>query len=138
MFSTFCCCLGSVQLFLSFHLLLKVKLFDICEYYIVEAILIFSCRCREEDKDAYLYYILAVHGHGQTIVFCTSISALRHISSILLILGVNVYTLHGDMQQRARLKVCTTLYVSIYYHVCCTENVYMASFSCYFLSPFGF
>ncbi|XP_017219450.1 DEAD-box ATP-dependent RNA helicase 13 [Daucus carota subsp. sativus] len=60
--------------------------------------------CREEDKDAYLYYILAVHGHGQTIVFCTSISALRHISSILLILGVNVYTLHGDMQQRARLK----------------------------------
>ncbi|KAK1390704.1 DEAD-box ATP-dependent RNA helicase 13 [Heracleum sosnowskyi] len=60
--------------------------------------------CREEDKDAYLYYILAVHGQGQTIVFCTSISALRHISSILLILGINVYTLHGDMQQRARLK----------------------------------
>ncbi|KAL8121972.1 DEAD-box ATP-dependent RNA helicase 13 [Apium graveolens] len=60
--------------------------------------------CREEDKDAYLYYILAVHGQGQTIVFCTSISALRHISSLLLILGINVYTLHGDMQQRARLK----------------------------------
>ncbi|XP_027334821.1 DEAD-box ATP-dependent RNA helicase 13 isoform X2 [Abrus precatorius] len=60
--------------------------------------------CREEDKDAYLYYILTVHGHGRTIVFCTSIAALRHISSILRILGINVWTLHAQMQQRARLK----------------------------------
>ncbi|PPD95126.1 hypothetical protein GOBAR_DD07815 [Gossypium barbadense] len=60
--------------------------------------------CREEDKDAYLYYILSIHGEGRTIVFCTSIAALRHISSILRILGVNVSTLHAQMQQRARLK----------------------------------
>ncbi|XP_057959331.1 DEAD-box ATP-dependent RNA helicase 13 [Malania oleifera] len=60
--------------------------------------------CREEDKDAYLYYILTVHGQGRTIVFCTSIAALRHISSLLRILSVNVWTLHAQMQQRARLK----------------------------------
>ncbi|XP_075654482.1 DEAD-box ATP-dependent RNA helicase 13 [Castanea sativa] len=60
--------------------------------------------CREEDKDAYLYYILRVHGQGRTIVFCTSIAALRHISSLLRILGINVWTLHAQMQQRARLK----------------------------------
>ncbi|KAF1889312.1 hypothetical protein Lal_00024635 [Lupinus albus] len=60
--------------------------------------------CTEDDKDAYLYYILTVHGQGRTIVFCTSIAALRHISSILRILGVNVWTLHAQMQQRARLK----------------------------------
>ncbi|XP_050218479.1 DEAD-box ATP-dependent RNA helicase 13 [Mercurialis annua] len=60
--------------------------------------------CQEDDKDAYLYYILSVHGQGRTIVFCTSIAALRHISSILRILGVNVCTLHAQMQQRARLK----------------------------------
>ncbi|KAK9087739.1 hypothetical protein Syun_030133 [Stephania yunnanensis] len=60
--------------------------------------------CREEDKDAYLYYILSVHGRGRTIVFCTSISAVRHISSIFRILGVNAWTLHAQMQQRARLK----------------------------------
>ncbi|KAJ1392610.1 RNA helicase, DEAD-box type, Q motif [Sesbania bispinosa] len=60
--------------------------------------------CREEDKDAYVYYILTVHGQGRTIVFCTSIAALRHISSILRILGINVWTLHAQMQQRARLK----------------------------------
>ncbi|KAM7466351.1 hypothetical protein LguiB_013913 [Lonicera macranthoides] len=60
--------------------------------------------CREEDKDAYLYYILSIHGQGRTIVFCTSIAALRHISSLLRILGINVWTLHAQMQQRARLK----------------------------------
>ncbi|KAE8721759.1 DEAD-box ATP-dependent RNA helicase 13 [Hibiscus syriacus] len=60
--------------------------------------------CREEDKDAYLYYILSIHGERRTIVFCTSIAALRHISSILRILGINVSTLHAQMQQRARLK----------------------------------
>lgn len=59
---------------------------------------------REEDKDAYLYYILSIHGQGRTIVFCTSITALRRISSLLHILGVDVATLHSKMQQRARLK----------------------------------
>ncbi|CAI0383182.1 unnamed protein product [Linum tenue] len=60
--------------------------------------------CAEEDKDAYLYYLLSVHGKGRTIVFCTSIAALRHIASLLRILGINVWTLHAQMQQRARLK----------------------------------
>ncbi|MQL74310.1 hypothetical protein Taro_006686 [Colocasia esculenta] len=60
--------------------------------------------CIEENKEAYLYYILSVHGHGRTIVFCTSIAALRRISSILRILDIRVWTLHAQMQQRARLK----------------------------------
>ncbi|WOL05765.1 hypothetical protein Cni_G14496 [Canna indica] len=60
--------------------------------------------CREEDKEAYLYYILSVHGQGRTIIFCTSIAALRRISSILRILCINAWTLHAQMQQRARLK----------------------------------
>ncbi|XP_062108982.1 DEAD-box ATP-dependent RNA helicase 13 [Humulus lupulus] len=60
--------------------------------------------CKEEDKDAFLYYILSVHGQGRTIVFCTSVAALRHLSSILRILGIDVWTLHAQMQQRARLK----------------------------------
>ncbi|XP_011620421.1 DEAD-box ATP-dependent RNA helicase 13 isoform X1 [Amborella trichopoda] len=60
--------------------------------------------CREEDKDSYLYYLLSVHGFGRTIVFCTSIAALRRISSLLRIVGVNAWTLHAQMQQRARLK----------------------------------
>ncbi|GAB2282339.1 hypothetical protein Dimus_016885 [Dionaea muscipula] len=60
--------------------------------------------CREEDKDAYMYYILSVHGQGRTLIFCTSIAAVRHVSSLLRILNVNVCNLHAQMQQRARLK----------------------------------
>ncbi|KAL6293649.1 hypothetical protein ACE6H2_001791 [Prunus campanulata] len=41
---------------------------------------------------------------GRTLVFCTSVAALRHISSLLRILGTNIWTLHAQMQQRARLK----------------------------------
>ena len=76
------------------------------------------CRCKEEDKDAYLYYILCIHGQGRKIVFCTSVAALRHLSSILRILGVNVWTLHAQMQQRARLKVCFSLFtVFVFQHI---------------------
>ncbi|CAL5026502.1 unnamed protein product [Urochloa decumbens] len=60
--------------------------------------------CSEMDKDTYLHYILSVHGQGRTIIFCTSIAALRHISSILRILGIDVLTNHAQMQQRARMK----------------------------------
>lgn len=77
----------------------------VCFFSSAIVLIIVVYRCREEDKDAYLYYILRVHGQGRTIVFCTSISALRHISSLLRILGINVLTLHAQMQQRARLKV---------------------------------
>ncbi|OAE35427.1 hypothetical protein AXG93_2587s1420 [Marchantia polymorpha subsp. ruderalis] len=60
--------------------------------------------CREEDKDLYMYYLLKIHGGGRTIVFCTSISALRRISAILKILQLPVHPLHAQMQQKQRLK----------------------------------
>lgn len=66
---------------------------------------IMDYRCQEDEKDAYLYYILSIHGQGRAIVFCTSIAALRRISSLLRILNIDVWTLHSEMQQRARLKV---------------------------------
>lgn len=69
--------------------------------------LITNYRCEEEDKDAYLYYLLSVHGQGRTIVFCTSVAALRHICALLKILGVDVCKLNADMKQQARLKVKT-------------------------------
>lgn len=67
-------------------------------------------RCGEDEKDAYLYYILSIHRKGRTIVFCTSIAALRRISSLLNLLDINAWTLHAQMQQRARLKVLLNLY----------------------------
>jgi hypothetical protein len=62
-------------------------------------------RCREEEKDAYLYYVLKVHGCGRTLVFCTSIAALRRVSALLRLLQVPVWPLHAQMQQKQRLKV---------------------------------
>lgn len=67
--------------------------------------MVLNSRCRDEEKDAYLYYILKVHGCGRTLVFCTSIAALRRVSAILRLLEVPVWPLHAQMQQRARLKV---------------------------------
>jgi hypothetical protein len=61
--------------------------------------------CREEEKDAYLYYVLKVHGCGRTLVFCTSIAALRRVSALLRLLQVPVWPLHAQMQQKQRLKV---------------------------------
>ncbi|CAA7015651.1 unnamed protein product [Microthlaspi erraticum] len=60
--------------------------------------------CEEDDKDAYLYYILSVHGRGRTIVFCTSVAALRHLCALLKILGLDVCQVNGDMKQPSRLK----------------------------------
>ncbi|KAG0624918.1 hypothetical protein M758_2G013800 [Ceratodon purpureus] len=60
--------------------------------------------CRDEEKDAYLYYILKVHGCGRTLVFCTSIAALRRVTAILRLLQVSVWPLHAQMQQKQRLK----------------------------------
>lgn len=120
-----------------------------CIYYGFSILLIFN-RCNEEDKDAYLYYILSVHGQGRTIVFCTSIAALRHISSVLRILAVNVWTLHAQMQQRARLKVISPL-LTFHFFCCCmfywhlwnTESwqedvllIHISSMACIFLWGF--
>lgn len=56
-----------------------------------------------------------MHGQGRTIVFCTSVAALRHLSSVLRILGIDVWTLHAQMQQRARLKVCVSFLVVFFF-----------------------
>ena len=45
---------------------------SIYEFWYIE-----SYKCREEQKDAYLYYILKVHRCGRTIVFFTSIATLQ-------------------------------------------------------------
>ena len=50
-----------------------------------------------------LYHILSQQP-GLVIVFVNAISALRRLLSILKILRLPVEGLHGNMQQRARLK----------------------------------
>ncbi len=59
--------------------------------------------CLDTDKDAYTYYFLATRT-GKTVVFVNSISAARRLATVLSQLRVTVYPLHGQMQQRQRLK----------------------------------
>ncbi|KAL3696550.1 hypothetical protein R1sor_010626 [Riccia sorocarpa] len=63
-----------------------------------------ALECRDEEKDLHLYYLLKVHGGGRSIVFCTSIAAVRRVSALLKILQLTFYPLHAQMQQKQRLK----------------------------------
>eukprot|EP01025_Chloroclados_australasicus_P031808 TRINITY_DN321_c0_g1_i1.p1 TRINITY_DN321_c0_g1~~TRINITY_DN321_c0_g1_i1.p1 ORF type:complete len:495 (+),score=75.90 TRINITY_DN321_c0_g1_i1:1076-2560(+) len=60
-------------------------------------------QCLESDRDMFVYYILAKHT-GRTLVFCTSISAVRRVVEILRQLGIGAHALHAKQQQRQRLK----------------------------------
>jgi ATP-dependent RNA helicase DDX24/MAK5 len=60
-------------------------------------------QCVNEDKLLYLYYFLQVYP-GRTLIFANSIKRVRLIQNVLSILGVSIFALHGEMQQRQRLK----------------------------------
>ena len=57
----------------------------------------------QDERDALLYHILTQQP-GLVIVFVNAISALRRLLSLLKILQLPVEGLHGNMQQRQRLK----------------------------------
>lgn len=59
--------------------------------------------CLSSDKDLYCYYILK-NATGRTIVFLNSISSARRLSKLLSYFKLTVFPLHGQMQQRQRLK----------------------------------
>jgi ATP-dependent RNA helicase DDX24/MAK5 len=59
--------------------------------------------CLLAEKDAYLYYFLLRYP-GRTLVFLSSIDAIRRLQPLLQMLELNVAVLHSGMQQRARLK----------------------------------
>ncbi len=50
-----------------------------------------------------LYYILTIYT-GRTIVFVNSIDAIRRLIPLFTLLGIPVYPLHAEMQQKQRLK----------------------------------
>lgn len=60
-------------------------------------------QCSEEERDALLYALLALHP-GRTLVFTNAISTVRRVTSILRLLGLPASPLHASMQQRQRLK----------------------------------
>ncbi|CCI42520.1 unnamed protein product [Albugo candida] len=65
---------------------------ELCEY-----------RVLETTRDDYLYYFLQQYP-GRTIVFLNSINHVRKLQSLIELLGLPVFSLHAEMQQRQRLK----------------------------------
>ena len=65
--------------------------------------------CTRDEKDAFLLLLLRTRmAHGRTIVFTNAVTALVRLRSVLALLGFGgnsrLFTLQGNMQQRARLK----------------------------------
>lgn len=61
-------------------------------------------RCRNDEKDLYLYYYLQQKKGESIIIFCNAITATRRLNSLLDFLKIKNCCLHSKMQQRQRLK----------------------------------
>jgi ATP-dependent RNA helicase DDX24/MAK5 len=59
--------------------------------------------CPTDDKDLYLWYFLLKYP-GKTIIFVNSIDCLRRLTHVFSLLQVRMLALHGQMQQRQRIK----------------------------------
>ncbi|KAJ2079480.1 ATP-dependent RNA helicase [Coemansia sp. RSA 988] len=59
--------------------------------------------CLVSEKDYYLYYFLTRYP-ARTLVFANSIDTIRRLLPIMRLLGLNVFGLHAQMEQRQRLK----------------------------------
>lgn len=65
---------------------------ELCQYEVSEA-----------NRDSFLYYFLTQYP-GRTIVFLNAIHQVRRLAGLLALLGLPVFALHAEMQQRQRLK----------------------------------
>lgn len=61
-------------------------------------------RCKQDEKDLYLYYFLQQKKGESIIIFCNAITATRRLTSLLDFLKIKNFCLHSKMQQKQRLK----------------------------------
>lgn len=68
--------------------------------------------CLDKEKDLYLYYLLLRYP-GSTLVFFNSIDSVRRLQPLLSNLQVQCFALHGEMDQKTRLKALDNFKKSI-------------------------
>jgi ATP-dependent RNA helicase DDX24/MAK5 len=61
-------------------------------------------RCKQDEKDLFLYYFIQQKKGESMIIFCNAITATRRLTSLLDFLKIKNYCLHSKMQQKQRLK----------------------------------
>lgn len=65
----------------------------------------YLCSCHALEKDLYLYALILTHfPHARTLIFANSIHAVRRLVPFLQNLDLQVYGLHGQMPQKARMR----------------------------------
>ena len=72
----------------------------------------YEIACTKKHKDSHLYAFLTTTKQGSSgpcLIFCNSIAAVKRVGQTLRILGLPVRTLHGHMEQKARLSAMETL-----------------------------
>ncbi|KAJ6229927.1 atp-dependent RNA helicase ddx24 [Anaeramoeba flamelloides] len=83
----------------------KLEVIDLTrKQVLVEGLSEYKCTCLNTEKDLMLYYFLAYHRPGRTLVFTNTIDQIRRLVPILRELKLNVWPLHASMQQRQRHK----------------------------------
>ena len=88
----------------------RVEVIDLTTVHVtVEGLHEYQLLCRNEEKDAYLYWVLRTVTtvpalSGRSIVFTNAISMTKRLVSLLRLLRVPVARLHAGMQQRQRLR----------------------------------
>lgn len=73
---------------------------------------LFEIPCTKKHKDSHLYAFLTTTeqgSRGPCLIFCNSIAAVKRVGQTLRVLGLPVRTLHGQMEQKARLSVIDIL-----------------------------
>lgn len=64
----------------------------------------YAARCKNEEKDLYMYYFLQQKKGESIIIFCNAITATRRLNSLLDFLKIKNFVLHSKMQQKQRIK----------------------------------
>lgn len=61
-------------------------------------------QCGDLEKDLYLYAVLLLQPTHRTLVFTNAISTVRRLTPFLQSLNLPAFSLHSDMEQKARLR----------------------------------
>jgi ATP-dependent RNA helicase DDX24/MAK5 len=56
-----------------------------------------AIRCKNEEKDVYMFYYLQQKAGESTIIFCNSITCVMRVNSMLSFLKIKNFPLHSKM-----------------------------------------
>lgn len=80
------------------------KLIDVSTKQMADGLKEGIVECGATEKDLYTYALLMYHPKQKTLIFTNSIHAVKRLLPLLQNLGLEVYGLHSQMAQKARMR----------------------------------